>query len=170
VSRTSFSSLRTLLHDRRTTVIASDIPSAGRFGFDLKWFSRKFRRLRLLDLLRRVLLLSISDATMIVEPDWNMHTSAIIATLREHEGELRSAGVEHLSLFGSWARGAAVPVLSDIDLIADFDARREYSLLDRVRLENRLADILGAKVDLVPARALKDGIRERVVREAVLAF
>jgi hypothetical protein len=107
---------------------------------------------------------------MIKDPDWNMHTSTIIATLREHEGELRSAGVEHLSLFGSWARGTAVPALSDIDLIADFDARREYSLVDRIRLENRLADILGAKVDLVPARALKDGIRERAVREAVLAF
>lgn len=99
-----------------------------------------------------------------------MHTSTIITTLREHEGELRSVGVEHLSLFGSWARGTTVPALSDIDLIADFDTRREYSLLDRVRLENRLSELLGAKVDLVPARALKDGIREHAVREAVLAF
>jgi predicted nucleotidyltransferase len=99
-----------------------------------------------------------------------MHASTIIATLREHEGELRSAGVEHLSLFGSWARGKAVSELSDIDLIADFYARREYSLLDRVRLENRLGHILGTKVDLVPARALKDGIGEHAVREAVVAF
>jgi hypothetical protein len=36
-----------------------------------------------------------------------MDKAAIIAKLREHEGELRSAGVEHLSLFGSWARGTA---------------------------------------------------------------
>ena len=43
-------------------------------------------------------------------------------------------------------------------------------MLDRVRLENRLADMLGVKVDLAPARMLKDGIRERAVREAVLAF
>lgn len=43
-------------------------------------------------------------------------------------------------------------------------------MVDRVRLENRLAEILGAKVDLVPARALKDGIREQAVREAVHAF
>jgi uncharacterized protein len=85
-----------------------------------------------------------------------MHTSTIIDTLRQYEGELRAAGVEHLSLFGSRARGTAVPALSDIDLIADFDPRREYSLLDRVRLENRLADMLGAKVDLAPARALKE--------------
>jgi predicted nucleotidyltransferase len=50
--------------------------------------------------------------------------------------------------------------LSDVDLIAEFDAGREYSLLDRVRLENRLADLLGVKVDLSPARTLKDGIRD----------
>ena len=99
-----------------------------------------------------------------------MQMSTIIATLREHEDELRLAGVRHLSLFGSWARGTAVPPLSDIDLLADFDIGREYSLLDRVRLENHLAEMLGAKVDLVPVRALKDGIREHVVREAVSAF
>ena len=99
-----------------------------------------------------------------------MQAATIIRTLREHEGKLRSVGVEHLSLFGSWARGSADPALSDTDLIADFDSAREYSLLDRVRLENRLADILGAKVDLVPAPALKDGIRERAVREAGSAF
>lgn len=99
-----------------------------------------------------------------------MDESTIIAKLREHEAELRSAGVEHLSLFGSWARGTAVQALSDIDLIAEFDTGREYSLLDRVRLENRLADMLGTKVDLAPVGTLKDGIRERAIREAVPAF
>jgi predicted nucleotidyltransferase len=39
-----------------------------------------------------------------------------------------------------------------------------------VRLENRLADILGVSVDLAPARAMKDRIRERATRETVLAF
>ena len=74
-----------------------------------------------------------------------MDKSTIIAKLREHEVELRSAGIEHLSLFGSWARGTAVQARSDIDLIAEFDSGREHSLLDR--LENRLADMLGAKVE-----------------------
>ncbi len=39
-----------------------------------------------------------------------------------------------------------------------------------VGLENRLTDILGMRVDLAPAKALKDGIREQATREAVLAF
>jgi uncharacterized protein len=99
-----------------------------------------------------------------------MDREQIIAKLRAIEPELKAAGVEHLFLQGSYARGTAIRELSDVDLIAEFDAAREFSLLDRVRLENRLADLLGVKVDLAPARMLKDGIRERATREAVLAF
>ena len=59
---------------------------------------------------------------------------------------------------------------TDVDLMAEFDDSREFSLLDRVHLENRLADLLGVKVDLAPARMLKDSIRGRATREAVIAF
>jgi len=98
-----------------------------------------------------------------------MDREHVIATLREHEAELKSAGIVRLSLFGSVARNEATPQ-SDVDLMAEFETGREFSLLDRVRLESRLADMLGAKVDLAPARMLKDGVRERAAREAVLAF
>ena len=37
-----------------------------------------------------------------------MDKSTIIATLREHESELRVAGIEHLFLHGSYARGTAI--------------------------------------------------------------
>jgi hypothetical protein len=78
-----------------------------------------------------------------------MDKSTIIAKLREHQGELRAAGVEHISLFGSYARGTAVHTLSDV-----------------------VADMLGVQVDLAPARTpnLKEGIREHAAREAILAF
>lgn len=36
---------------------------------------------------------------------FQMDSDAVIAKFREHEVELRSAGIEHLSLFGSVARG-----------------------------------------------------------------
>jgi hypothetical protein len=98
-----------------------------------------------------------------------MDKSTVIARLRDHEPELKAAGVTRLALFGSVARGDA-SANSDFDLMADFDPAREFSLLDRVRLENRLADILGVPVDLTPAQCVKDGIRERADREAVLAF
>lgn len=91
----------------------------------------------------------------------------VIAILRDHESELKAAGITRLSLFGSVARGEHG---NDIDLAAELDASRQFSLLDMVRLENHLTDILGAPVDLAPARSLKQGILERVRREAVLAF
>jgi uncharacterized protein len=89
--------------------------------------------------------------------------------VRAFEPELKTAGITRLSLFGSVARGDASPE-SDVDLMAEFDPDRQFSLLDMVRLENRLADILGARVDLTPTRAMRDRIRERATREAVLAF
>jgi uncharacterized protein len=101
--------------------------------------------------------------------DAGMDRQYVIAKLRAHEGELRAAGVVHLSLFGSVARGEQ-SAQSDVDLIAEFDASREYSLLDRVRLERRLGDILGVPVDLAPARTLNDDVRERATNEAMLAF
>ena len=91
------------------------------------------------------------------------------AFVNETEPELKAAGIVRLSLFGSVARGDASSE-SDVDLMAEFDASKQFSLLDMVGLENRLADIIGVRVDLVPARALKDRIRERATREAVLAF
>jgi predicted nucleotidyltransferase len=98
-----------------------------------------------------------------------MNKSTVIAKLREYEPELRAAGIMRISLFGSVARGDESSA-SDIDLMAEFDPAKQFSLLDMVGLENRLADILGVPVDLTPARALRDRVRERVTREAVLAF
>ncbi len=98
-----------------------------------------------------------------------MDKSTVLEKLREYEPELKAAGITRLSLFGSVARGDASSE-SDVDLMADFDPTRQLSLLEMVGLENRLTDILGVRVELTPARALKDRIRERVTREAVLAF
>ncbi len=98
-----------------------------------------------------------------------MNRDGVIAKLREHEAELRDAGIEHLALFGSRARGEDRSG-SDVDLMAEFSSVRKFSLLDMVALENRLAEILSLPVDLAPARSLKDGIRERVNQEAIPAF
>lgn len=45
-----------------------------------------------------------------------MGKDQVIAKLREHETELRAAGAEHVSLFGSVARGEATEV-SDLDVL-----------------------------------------------------
>ncbi len=50
-----------------------------------------------------------------------------------------------LAVFGSVARGDNAP-LSDVDLLADFDTTRHYTLLTVGRIESRLADLLGTRV------------------------
>jgi len=98
-----------------------------------------------------------------------MDRSSVIKTLRDNELELRAAGIAHLRLHGSVARGQETPA-SDVDLIADFDSERRFSLIDMVHLQGRLENLLGVPVDLSPAKTLKDPVRERAEREAVLAF
>jgi predicted nucleotidyltransferase len=100
----------------------------------------------------------------------DMDKSTIIARLREDEGELKAAGVEHLLLHGSYARGTAIPETSDVDVIADFDRARKLSLIGRVHLENRLSDILGVKADLSDRKMLRPEVLERAERESVLVF
>ena len=93
----------------------------------------------------------------------------VVQILRAHELELKAAGIVHLRLFGSVARGEASPS-SDIDLMVDLDASKKFSLLDMSSLENRLSDILEVKVDLSLSKSMKEPIRRSAEREAVLAF
>lgn len=104
--------------------------------------------------------------------NWNrdMDRCTIIARLRDHEGELKAAGIEHLSLHGSYARGTASARVSDVDIIADFDRAKKLSLIGRVHLENRLTDILGVKADLADRAMLRPEVLEEARRESVLVF
>ncbi len=105
-----------------------------------------------------------------VKQGCDMDKSKIISILREHEEELKAAGVQHLSLHGSWARGTAVHEASDVDVIVDFDRTFKLSLFRRVHLENRLTDILGVQADLSDRKMLRPEVSERAERESVLVF
>jgi predicted nucleotidyltransferase len=98
-----------------------------------------------------------------------MDKSYVIQTLRLHEPELRAAGILHLRLFGSVARGDA-SAESDVDLMADIDRSKRLTLFSLAGLENRLSDLLGVKVDLSPANSMKETVRKRADREAIHAF
>jgi uncharacterized protein len=98
-----------------------------------------------------------------------MKSDDVIARLREHQAELRSAGIVRLSLFGSTARNEA-RTDSDIDLLAAFDDDQSLSLLDIIGIENRIADLLGHPVDLIEEGSLRPRARQSVSRELVRAF
>ena len=98
-----------------------------------------------------------------------MNKENVIATLRAHEAELKSAGVLSLRLFGSVARDEARPD-SDVDLMARFDKARCRTLLDYAGVEERLAEILNVHVDLAPEDMMHEPVKTEAEREAVFVF
>lgn len=100
------------------------------------------------------------------EEDHSMKTlSEIQAILHTHTEELRQRyGLVNMAVFGSVVRGEARKD-SDVDILTDFE--RPISLLTLVDAEYYLGDLLGVKVDLVPARSVRPELKERIFGEAV---
>jgi len=98
-----------------------------------------------------------------------MKREEVIRKLRAHEDELKAAGIVRLAVFGSVARGEN-SLASDVDLLAEFDKTKRYTLLTMGRLESRLADLLGTRVDLSSPDWLKEPVRNQILREAISAF
>jgi uncharacterized protein len=93
----------------------------------------------------------------------------VITTLRVHETELHRAGIRHLWLFGSVARGDGT-VDSDVDLVAELDPAARIGLFALGALERRLAELIGRRVDLLPEPIEKPRLRANVDRDRRRAF
>lgn len=74
----------------------------------------------------------------------------------------KTYGVKRIGLFGSIVRGEQHPG-SDIDVLVEFV--EPVGLFKFIELENRLSELLNAKVDLVTPNALKPAIGERILSE-----
>lgn len=85
--------------------------------------------------------------------------------LRKTMPKLRSEySINGLWIFGSFVRGEE-DSSSDVDILVEFD--KLPTLLEFVRLQRTLSDLLGVKVDLVMKTALKPTIGRRIMKEAV---
>ncbi len=101
--------------------------------------------------------------------DWFLRPDRDLpALLREKRGEILAIaerhGASNVRVFGSIARGEATPD-SDIDLLVDL--KDDGSLLDIVRLELELRELLECDVDIGTADSLKQRIRDRALQEAI---
>jgi len=86
----------------------------------------------------------------------------------EVEGEAfcRRWRIAEISVFGSAARGEERED-SDVDLLVRFHPDADWSLLDHVRMEDELAELLGRKVDLLTRRSV-EGSHNPVLRDEIL--
>jgi predicted nucleotidyltransferase len=93
----------------------------------------------------------------------------VISTVRTHEGELRRAGIRHLSLFGSVARGEG-GAGSDVDIVVELGPEARIGLFALGALERRLTELIGRRVDLLPEPIEKPRLRAKIDRDRRRAF
>jgi predicted nucleotidyltransferase len=98
-----------------------------------------------------------------------MNRDEVLTKLRQHAPALQAEGILHLALFGSMARNEAGPN-SDVDLMAEYDPEKSLSLLDICKLQNKIEDLLDAKVDLATRRLMRPIIKESAEEDAIDAF
>jgi uncharacterized protein len=98
-----------------------------------------------------------------------MKRDQVITLLKRHEPEFRDAGVGALFLFGSVARDQAHNA-SDIDVFFDLSRSHGFTLFDLVALQQRMQEILGAKVDLMTRSGIHPRRRPRIEADAVRVF
>lgn len=85
--------------------------------------------------------------------------------LRKQMPELSERySVKSLGIFGSYVRGEQTR-RSDMDILVEFE--QPPDLFRFMDLEEHLAKQLGVKVDLVPRRALRGEIGQRILNEVV---
>jgi len=90
----------------------------------------------------------------------------VLQTLKVLKPEIRSRyKVKEIGLFGSFVRGEQGET-SDIDLLVDFEEWAD--LFDLVALAQFLEERLQRKVDLVSTRALREELREQVLKEVAM--
>lgn len=94
--------------------------------------------------------------------------NAIVGALQAHRAELQRGGFAHIALFGSTARGEALPD-SDIDLLVELDRSRPLGLEFFSTIE-RVEEILGRKVDVVTLPIKKPRLARSIEQDRVDAF
>ena len=101
-----------------------------------------------------------------------MERAHVIAALKAHEQELRTAGVLSVSLFGSVARGE--DPADDVDLAVrlgqSFSAPGLNHFSRWSELEGRLSGMLGCKVDVIEEPVRKKRFQTEIDRDRAIAF
>ena len=93
-----------------------------------------------------------------------MKRDSVLAIVAAHREQLQTMGVKSLNLFGSVARDEAGPD-SDVDFLVEFD--RPVGLFEFIEVRLFLEDLLGRSVDMGTLDALREHLREPVLKDVI---
>ena len=96
-----------------------------------------------------------------------MKRERVVSILNAHQAELHDLGIKSLEIFGSVARDEARPD-SDVDFLVEFSI--EASLFDLFRVRHYLEDLLECDVDLGTQDALREHLREPILKDVIRVF
>ncbi len=98
-----------------------------------------------------------------------MDKTEIITRLRAQQDTLQKAGVEHLAIFGSRARGDHRPD-SDLDVLLDIETNDKFSLLDLIGIEHVITDTTGLNANALLRRSLDQAFAQTIANELTQVF
>jgi len=85
---------------------------------------------------------------------------------KEKASLAKNYGVSKIGIFGSFAFDDFSPK-SDIDILIDQSHKSKMSYFDLINIENKLAKMLGRKVDLVTKTSLKPYIKNDILKSVM---
>ena len=88
--------------------------------------------------------------------------------LAANKDKFNDFAVASLAIFGSVARNQARSD-SDIDILVEYQPGARVGLFAFVRLQRFLSELLGVRVDLATPAALREEMKEQILREAIRA-
>jgi predicted nucleotidyltransferase len=97
-----------------------------------------------------------------------MRRDDVLKTLRENRAKLSCFPIRSLAVFGSVARDEATST-GDVDILVEFEPEAGVGLLGCVSLKEALSELLGCDVDLATPAALREEMRDEILREPVRA-
>lgn len=96
-----------------------------------------------------------------------MKRDEVLTIIKAHQDKLERLGVKSLDLFGSVARDDARPD-SDVDFLVEFS--KPVGFFEFFQIQHYLEDILGRDIDLGTQDALKEHLREPVLKDVIRVF
>lgn len=98
-----------------------------------------------------------------------MDVQTVIGRLNGSKDALQALGLQHVSLFGSTARGEASPE-SDVDLAVTLDEDAKIDLFRFAAISEQVSRLIGTRVDMIVEPSRSRRMQAQIDRDRLRVF